>query len=382
MNIELLTDEDANVRARALGELAGLGAPEQEAAAGTLAALAQELADELVSLDEEGDDTDEVEERLAAVLKALTHLATGTPALRALAAHEASVVRKEVVSAVADERSAPRQELLTALATDEDDDVRHAAARAITGDPWPEAVTPLRAALEIGKVPRQEVSEALAAAAAVADAAVQAEVAGTLLAIGRSAAEQQRPFDAMQRRGAFDALVRHGATFPGVQEAAPALAASDDLRVRITGIALRAGSGDAASFEQLLLLAAKGSTDESASANVLLRALPAKVVAPALATLMGHRDPLVRARAAELSVGTIFLAREASIDPLLTLARDADERVRVAAVASLGRALPPGKAFFGEHGDRIAPVLDALASDPSRKVKAALEKARKVLGHP
>ncbi len=205
-------------------------------------------------------------------------------------------------------------------------------------------------------------------------------MAAKLLEIARSAPEQAQHSDRHSCLRALDALVAAGASFPGVQEAASGLAQSEDLRTRIVGLALQAGGGRADAMAKLLELAAKGSTDESAAAAVHLRNLPAPVAAAGILAGMRGGDRLVRARAASLAVGTIFLARQSSLESLLTLTEDADEEVRAAAVTSLARCLPAGKPFFLDRKELIAPALRALAGDPSQKVADAVTKAKQVLG--
>ncbi|MEZ4445107.1 MAG: hypothetical protein R3B72_38900 [Polyangiaceae bacterium] len=221
----------------------------------------------------------------------------------------------------------------------------------------------------------QPLAEALAASAALAATDVQAEAAEVLLGQAKGSAAPHHLY-------ALDALVRSGGALPGVAAAAPAFAKSEDARIRIAGLALQAAADveRSASLVTLIDLAAKGSTDDAAAAGVELRALPAPIAAAGLDDAMRATDPTVRARAAGLAMATVFLAREAKLTSLLEAARDADERVREAAVAALGRCLPAGKPFFRNRAEQIAPTLAALGGDTSKAVLAALGNTRKVLG--
>jgi HEAT repeat protein len=282
-------------------------------------------------------------------------------------------VRKRVATALFSVRTGEARAVLASLVSDEESDVRNEVADAIKRHPWPEAAGALLASARAGAPLSQQVAEALAASAATAGPGERTEAASLLL----TQAGGKRDRHHHHALYALTALVKHGGAFPTVGAAAERFASHEDLRVRVAGLALQVAADveRAASFAKLLELAAKGSTDESASADVQLRNLPAPLVAA-----MRGGDPIVRARAASLAVGTIFLARESSLDSLLALTKDGDDGVREAAVMALARCLPAGKPFFVDRKELIAPALSALSSDSATKVTDAVAKAQRVLG--
>ncbi len=382
MDIQELLEDDV---AKRRGALLGLGtapATAQAAIAHGLSGRAAELAVQIAHADGEGEDTDDLLEAFARVTAALVviDLPDAKTALLDASRHECALVRRQVALALVELRSEAACRLLESLVADPDEDVRNDAADAVRAKPWAEATRALLGALQRVRIPSEQTTRALAATAALASAETQGVVAAKLLAIARSATQHARPSDRHQCLRALDALVESGASFPGVAAAAAEFAESDDLRARLAGIALRAGAGHADQLAALLTLAATGSTDERAVAAVHLRRLPAPLVAAGILTALRALDPLVRARAASLAVGTIFLARESNLASLLALTDDHDERVREAAVMALSRCLPAGKPFFLDRKDAIAPVLRGLARDPSQKVTDAVSKAMKLLG--
>jgi hypothetical protein len=380
MNVDDLMQEEDGARELAVSQVASEPVAAREALARALAEVANVSAKALVEADDAGDDTDEPEAKIDRALTALAHLAVpaASEALFASAEHASSLVRKRVATALFSVRTGEARAVLASLVSDEESDVRNEVADAIKRHPWPEAAGALLASARAGAPLSQQVAEALAASAATAGPGERTEAASLLL----TQAGGKRDRHHHHALYALTALVKHGGAFPTVGAAAERFASHEDLRVRVAGLALQVAADveRAASFAKLLELAAKGSTDESASADVQLRNLPAPLVAAGLVEAMRGGDPIVRARAASLAVGTIFLARESSLDSLLALTKDGDDGVREAAVMALARCLPAGKPFFVDRKELIAPALSALSSDSATKVTDAVAKAQRVLG--
>jgi hypothetical protein len=273
MKIDDVLDDDDDTREAALKEAASLTAAARTQWATSLAARAKDLASKLSDAEEEGDDTDELEERVERAATALVRVTDPVAAagLAELAAHPSTAVRQKVVLATYNVRDDVTRSILERLVQDPEADVRNDAADAVRDEPWAGAVDALFAALAIGNVPTEQVSGALAAAAKLSTKEVQARVAETLLALARSAPSRASSMDKHRCMRALDALVWFGGKFPGVRDAAPSFASSNDVRTRVAGIALLAAGGDADAMENLRELARKGTADEAASANVHLR---------------------------------------------------------------------------------------------------------------
>jgi hypothetical protein len=384
MTIDDLMQDDDTARKAALAALADAGEADRAGLVAGLAERSGPAATALATADAAGESADQAEAGVERAARALgqTGVAQAAAPLTALTRHASKAVRKKAVIGLFSVRTAPaRQVLAEALAAEEDDEVRNDLADAIKSAPWAE-VAPVALAAARRTAPfSQQLAAAVAASAAAGSDADRAAAAEVLLAQGRSASDAD--FRVQQRSlQTLDALIRFGGGFPGVADAAGELTGSADPKLRTVGLALRAAAGvdrDAA-LTELIGLQAKGSQDESASAAVQLRSIPAEIVAQGYAAATTSADPLIRAAAATASVGTVFLARHARVEPLIALLKDASPEVRAAAVTALGKCIPAGKPVFAAHKDAIAAALEPLAKDAAKPVKDALARSKKLLG--
>jgi hypothetical protein len=142
------------------------------------------------------------------------------------------------------------------------------------------------------------------------------------------------------------------------------------------------GEDTAAHVDVLIERAGLGKADEGAVARTLLRDLPIGAVADGLARAFTHAKPEVRTRAIGLAAGTVQLREALPVDDVIALLKDADPKVREAAMQALHQHLaptPPAKPTAQLTGDRRKAIQPLLA-DPDRAVVAQAKRLWDKLG--
>lgn len=142
------------------------------------------------------------------------------------------------------------------------------------------------------------------------------------------------------------------------------------------------GEDTATHVDVLVERAALGKTDESAVARTLLRDLAAGAVADGLGRGFGHQEPAVRARSVALAGSTVPFREAIPVDEVIALLRDADPKVREAALQSIHLHLvpaPPAKATAQLTPARRK-LIEPMLKDADRTVAAQAKRLWDKLG--
>lgn len=173
---------------------------------------------------------------------------------------------------------------------------------------------------------------------------------------------------------AMEKILALGAKAAPAREELRAFVSDKEPRRSLGARAVLAVLGDdrPAHLDAILLAAATGKGDAKAVARVTLRELPGPVVAEAIGRGVQASKPAVRELTAMMSGSTVPIRESVSLETLLPLLDDSDERVRAMAIQSIQQHVAP--LAPAKPTAKLTPAIHArvakLCGDESKSVAA------------